>query len=359
MKSPKQRDLAQELVEFLLKEEEQKKDGAGKGGDNKVTHATATIPLQSAKTHVLASPVNEKATVKGASQANIEFDLDLGDGVIPDINFSSPGPLAQKPVEIVDEKPKSEKPKIEKIQAEPPVEKKVSEKKVEPIRPLKSGNEPKFSDQSKHRTTSGRENLIFNEVNALAGGAEAIRVAQARITSLENERDQLRDETEKLLSATESLQRQVFEIRANQENLERRFREKIEILEEEKVVLKSRLAARETELDGTKKGLEELQARFQNDLRKVRVRERELENRQELMKAETEVIIRSKDEMILELRRQLEQLHFELDNFRAKSADLNSKIGEFHDRNHRTVKALRLALTVLEIGDDDTGKKTG
>ena len=62
--------------------------------------------------------------------------------------------------------------------------------------------------------------------------------------------------------------------------------------------------------------------------------------------------------LIIEPKRQLEKLHFELDNFRAQSADLNSKVGEFHDRNHRTVKALRLALSVLEAGDGDEKKKS-
>lgn len=198
-----------------------------------------------------------------------------------------------------------------------------------------------------------RGSEIYNEVSQLVGGAEAVKVAQARITNLERERDQLRDEAEKLLSTTESLQHRLAEFKAQNETLERKQRERIEILEEEKIVFKGRLSAREQEVSELKKQYEELQMRFQNDLRKVRVRERELENRQELLRAETAAIVASKDELILELKRQLEQLSFELDNFKAKSADLNAKISEFHDRNHRTVKALRLALSVLEVGDVD------
>ena len=131
-------------------------------------------------------------------------------------------------------------------------------------------------------------------------------------------------------------------------------------MEDEKTVLRSRLTAREEELDRVKKENDELKLRFQTDLRKVRVRERELETRSEIMKAENASVIHAKDELIVELKRQLEKLHFEIDNFRAQSADLNSKVSEFYDRNHRTVKALRLALTVLEAGDgDERNKKTG
>jgi hypothetical protein len=91
-------------------------------------------------------------------------------------------------------------------------------------------------------------------------------------------------------------------------------------------------------------------------LRKIRVRERELEHRQEIIRAEMTTVVSAKDEVIVELKRQLEKLHFELDNFRAKSADMNTKINEFYDRNHRTVKALRLALSVLETGDSEENK---
>jgi hypothetical protein len=313
MSSTKKRDLAQELVDFLLKEgEEKKKD-------------LAPVPAD-------------------AGQAPVEFSLNLEEGATPvDVNFANPTPKAKE----LAEEPKKD-----------------SSATPQTIRPSAGGKtEFKFNDTTNQPPGSmggggsNRAQAIFNEVSTLVGGAEAIRVAQARILTLERERDQLRDETEKLLSSSESYQRRVGEMKAQQEAAERKHRERIEILEEEKIVFKGRLTAREQELADYKRQVEELQIRFQNDLRKVRVRERELENRQELLKAESVTLLQSKDEMILHLKRQLEQLHFELDNFRAKSADMNSKINEFSDRNHRTVKALRLALSVLETGDADDKKK--
>jgi chromosome segregation ATPase len=202
-----------------------------------------------------------------------------------------------------------------------------------------------------------KANHVAQEVSKIVGGAEALRVAQSRITQLEQERDQLRDETEKLLSHNEGLQRRVGELKSELDGSERKFRQKVEILEEEKSLLKGRLSAREQELQDIKLKYDEIQVRFQNDLRKVRVRERELENRLTILKSEASAVTTTKDESILELRRQLEQLNYELDNYKAKSSELNLKLNEFHDRNHRTAKALRLALSMLENGDVIEEKK--
>jgi hypothetical protein len=188
-------------------------------------------------------------------------------------------------------------------------------------------------------------------------GVEAVKVAQARITVLEKDKSKLRDEIDQLLLASETIQRRFDELKAVHESLERKHREKIDILEDEKSVLRDRMKARDEELDRVKKENEELKLRFQNDLRKIRVRERELETRQEIMKAENQSTVRAKDELIIELKRQLEKLHFEVDTFKAQS-DLNARITEFYDRNHRTVKAIRLALSVLE-SDDEKPKKAG
>jgi hypothetical protein len=274
--------------------------------------------------------------------------------VVPDFEQAS-----EKAKAILEEATASDLFKIEMPEANPP-------KQEPPARQTSKNEKPKFefnespSKSMPKELSSQRAKVIFSEVSTLMAGAEAVKVAQARITSLEKERDQLRDETEQLLQASETLQRRFDELKGEHDRLERKHREKVEILEDEKQVLRTRLKAREDELEKIRNENEELKLRFQSDLRKIRVRERELEHRQELMKAEQSTLLQAKDEVILEMKRQLERLHFELDNFRAKSADMNTKLNEYFERNHRTVKALRLALSVLEAGDnDDKNKKVG
>ncbi len=343
MKSPKKRDLAKDLVDFLLTEEDQGK----------------AVPKKDA---------SEDSSEMPTAQISLEppeFDLNLGDEKVPEVNFVNPTSKAQeltKPLPAKNFKLKPAKPEPAKQEpSEEPtydVSKESArdrnqtvkiESSVEKVVPFKNGPQA--------IPTSGRGKQILNEVNALAGSVEAIRVAQGRIVAVEKEKDYFRNESEKLLVASEKYQHHVFELKAKLETLERKHKEKVEILEEEKLVLKTRLAVRETELGQLKSDHVDFQSRFQNEVRKVRVRERELENRYELLKAEESALLQTKDETILQLKRQLEQLHFEIENFRVKSADLNTKINDFHDRNHKTVKALRLALNILEIGDGDDPKK--
>ncbi len=95
--------------------------------------------------------------------------------------------------------------------------------------------------------------------------------------------------------------------------------------------------------------------RLSTNIQKIRVRERELENRLELVKMESQALVRNKDEIILDLKRQFDQLNMELDNYRSKGHDLNKQLTDKQDMLRRTVKALRIALSMLE-GDEEIVK---
>ena len=86
-------------------------------------------------------------------------------------------------------------------------------------------------------------------------------------------------------------------------------------------------------------------------MKKVRVRERELENRLELSKMEKVALVRTKDESILELKRKIDLMSVELDNYKTKCIELNQKIESNQEQFSRTVRALRLALTNLEANE--------
>jgi len=125
----------------------------------------------------------------------------------------------------------------------------------------------------------------------------------------------------------------------------------VSTLNQEKEILRNSKELLRKEVEELKQKNSELELRISTNIQRVRVRERELENRLELMKVETKALIRSKDEMILDLKRQMDQLNLELNNYRVKSQDLNKQIAERQETLRRTVKALRLALSMME-GDD-------
>jgi len=136
--------------------------------------------------------------------------------------------------------------------------------------------------------------------------------------------------------------------------MDNRYQNAVTSHSEEKALLIENKESLRRELDHLKGKNEDLELRISTNIQKIRVRERELENRLELVKMEGAALIRSKDEIILDLKRQIDQLGLELNNYRTKSQELNRMILDKQDILRRTVKALRLALTMLEGDEEQT-----
>ncbi len=215
-------------------------------------------------------------------------------------------------------------------------------------------------EKSKQVSHSPMQDHMVN-VEASLKQSEYLRVAQKRITELEKNLDTLRSENEQLSTAAIILQKKYETAVSKIENIEKQNRNNHEILKEEKTLLENIVNERNREKTQLESKNEELQSRLQEKLNGVRIRERELENRLELLKLEGQVALTSKDEMILDLRYKLDQLANELENYKTRGKDLNANLQTYKDQIRRTVKALRLALTMLEgegLGSADI-KKTG
>lgn len=186
--------------------------------------------------------------------------------------------------------------------------------------------------------------------------AENLKLAQSRINELEHEIERLRNENDLLSSAGSIANQKVEELTDKLHQLERARVDAIERGEMELKVAQDGLADRTRELNKAKKRIEELESKVTADVRKIRVRERELENRLELARLEKTALVRAKDETLLDLKRNLDQVTAELEGYKQKAADLQSKIDEQQEQLGRTVRALRLALTNLESSDSTSGQ---
>lgn len=198
----------------------------------------------------------------------------------------------------------------------------------------------------------GAGKSVLTSVDASLAQAENLKIAQRRILDLEKEVENLRTENEELASAGEIIRVRTDELESKILHLEKEKSEEKDSAQSEILLLKGSLQHRETELAKSKIKIEELESRLKSDFKKIRVRERELENRLELLRAEKAALIRSKDEYILEQKRKIDQLSQELDNYRKKCLELNKALEANQDQFKRTERALRLALTNLEVNDD-------
>lgn len=183
--------------------------------------------------------------------------------------------------------------------------------------------------------------------------SESLRIAQGRILELEQEIERLRTQNEELGAAGETLRRRTDELLSQNQKRENDYENLQQTFEQEKAILASSKEALQRDLEQQRRKSEELELRISTNIQKIRVRERELENRLELVKMEGAALIRSKDEMILELKRQMDQINLELNNYRSKNQELNRQTTDKQEMLRRTVKALRLALSMLE-GEEES-----
>jgi hypothetical protein len=194
----------------------------------------------------------------------------------------------------------------------------------------------------------------FSSAEATLKQSESLRIAQSRITELEQELERLRRENEQLSTAGETLRRRTDELLSKTENMEIQLKEAEKIHDEEKKVFRGQLQQKDREALELRGRIEEMEGRLESNFKKIRVRERELEHRLEIIKMESATLVSTKDKMILELKRQIDQLRHENDFGKQKAQELFSQFKDKQDTIRRVVRALRIALTILE-GDEDSG----
>lgn len=198
---------------------------------------------------------------------------------------------------------------------------------------------------------SGAELILTAQASLVQ--SDQLRIAQERILELEKIVESLRAENEELVAAGETLKNRSDDLKAQLERVQLGTKEKSDVFNEELVVLRTSMHAKNEECVRAKLKIEELESRLSGDLKKIRVRERELENRLELIKLESQAVIKNKDEIVLDLKRKIDQLNYELENYRSKGKELNHVLDDNRERVRRTVKALRLALSMLEGEDQE------
>ncbi len=244
---------------------------------------------------------------------------------------------------------------------------KLSETKPTELNPPKAKQEYKSAPT---RDVEPPKESFFNKDNldpslfsleAAIKQSEYLRIAQNKVKQLERQVDELKSENETLSASTIILQKKYDQVVNKLDTIQMDQKAQVENLKDE-LVLKDRINRElEKEKDQLQRKIDEFNSLMSEKIQHIRVRERELQNRLEILQHEGDVVITNKDEMILDLKKKMDQMHFEMDSYKTQARELNQQIQGHKDQIRRSTKALRLALTLLENENIDVSeiKKTG
>lgn len=111
-------------------------------------------------------------------------------------------------------------------------------------------------------------------------------------------------------------------------------------------IRKSGKAGQELESLASRK--EEWKQKIREELKRIKLKERELENKYELLKRDTQALLDSKDQHVLELKRRSDALELEMETLEEKLRTTNTILADVDAKRDRLVETLKLVLSLLQ-----------
>ena len=193
--------------------------------------------------------------------------------------------------------------------------------------------------------------------NALSGNAfvltlsNHLKIAENKLKELEHENERLRLDNEKLMVAGEVLKEAVDKFSNENKVLKSTYKEDRLSWLDQNSDLENLVEDQSTEIKGLRMKISALEKHLSRDIRKTRVRERELENRLELKQNEMDSIMRDKDQTLLQFKQELDLLREKAESDRQNHHRWLEKKVHDKERIGRAIQALQLSLQLLETSD--------
>lgn len=193
---------------------------------------------------------------------------------------------------------------------------------------------------------------------AFSGEIERLQVT---ISNLRTDREELlskiqKFEEEKLLNSRQNLSLRaeldekkiellIMRKKLNEEIID--LKDKLKLHDEKRLILEEKNKILSQEID-------KLTQKNKIDVKKVQLRERELEQKLELLKSDAETQIKHRDLKILELKRKIDAMEFDMESLSLQEKKSVESRYELEDKLEKAIKTLKTAITVLEDDQSHT-----
>lgn len=233
----------------------------------------------------------------------------------------------------------------------PPIGREMMEDPEEEIveEPIKLMEEPKDNlEEPKTDASRDLDDDLMTTPKTDMYKINKIEDLESRIVSLEEENKKLTSKINSQKSEIDSYLEKMGEIEKENRNLKSELsnvESNVKVNFEAELNKASVIEQKYLELAKTH---EEMKARVRRDIRRIGVREKELSNKIELMRNDSETLLKAKDNKILQLKQHIDNLEFEIENLKEKITAAQEQARESEEKAERVVKALRLSTSLLE-----------
>ena len=112
----------------------------------------------------------------------------------------------------------------------------------------------------------------------------------------------------------------------------------------------------DAQIDELNQKKEAFREKIKDDLRKIKLKERELENKYELLKRDMQALLDSKDRHILELKKKTDAFELEMESLEDRLRKSTVILGAIESKKKRLIETMKLAISLLENIDlEDSG----
>lgn len=202
----------------------------------------------------------------------------------------------------------------------------------------------KIQMMSKH--ISGAKKFSNLQVNLF--NSEKLKLAQDKVLNLEKDLLSLKKQNKDLAAASSLIAKKHKITLENFSNLKYDVNSNKDNFQNEKDVLLNTLKDAKTKINKLKSNIKELESQLSNDLDGVRSKEMALEGRIDILKMESSILQKEKDNNILDLKKDNKKIKEDLNILNKKNQELLKTNQEFKKKSHRAVSVLRATICNLE-----------
>lgn len=205
-----------------------------------------------------------------------------------------------------------------------------------------------------------RDHDLGQELKEISGAYSGeMERLQATISNLRADREELLAKIDKFEDEKVMQNRQTLTLRAelDEKKIEltiirkklneelNEMKDRLKLFDEKRLILEEKNRHLMSELDKAAQ-------KNKIDVKKVQMRERELEQKLELLKSDAETQIKNRDLKILELKRKIDAMEFDMESISQQEKRSVESRFELEDKLEKAIKTLRNAITVLEDETD-------